>query len=67
LRPAPGARTQALKGLLHAAKIAVGERARLPLLFDGERLLCAGDRWIDASIGATVKSLRRARLKLRRA
>jgi hypothetical protein len=39
----------------------------LPLLFAGEgaksTLIAAGDRWIDASIAATVKSRRRARLK----
>lgn len=67
LRPGSRARTQALKSLLQAAKIPVEERARLPLLFAGENLLCASDRWIDASIAANVKSRRRARLKFRRA
>jgi tRNA(Ile)-lysidine synthase len=67
LRPGSRARTQALKSLLQAAKIPVDERARLPLLFAGERLICVGDRWIDASVSATVKSRRRGRLKLRRA
>jgi tRNA(Ile)-lysidine synthase len=65
------ARTQALKKLMQAAKLAVEQRARLPLLFAGEgpkgRLLAAGDRWIDASIAATVKSRRRARLVWTRA
>ena len=67
LRPGSQARTQALKSLLQAAKIPVDERMRLPLLFAGDRLVCAGDRWIDASVSATVKSRRRAQLRFRRA
>lgn len=67
LRLAPRARTQSLKKLLQAARVPVEERARLPLLFTGEgpkgRLLAVGDRWIDASISANVKSRRRARLQ----
>lgn len=66
LRPTPGARTQSLKKLLQAARMTVEERACLPLLFGGDTpkapLLAAGDRWIDASIAANVKSRRRARL-----
>ncbi len=66
LRPGPRARTQSLKKLLQAARLTTEERARLPLLFTGEgpkgQLIAAGDRWIDASITATVKSRRRARL-----
>jgi tRNA(Ile)-lysidine synthase len=63
LRLSAKARTQTLKALLQNAKVPVRERARLPLLFAGDRLIAAGDRWIDASIAATVKSRRRARLK----
>jgi len=63
LRPGPRARTQTLKKLLQAAKLSVETRARLPLLFSGDRLIAAGDRWIDASIAANVKSRRRARLR----
>jgi tRNA(Ile)-lysidine synthase len=66
LRPGPRARTQSLKKLMQAARMTVEERARLPLLFAGEgpkgRLIAAGDRWLDASVIATVKSRRRARL-----
>lgn len=69
LRPGPQARTQALKKLLQAAKLTVEQRARLPLLFGagpkgplGGKLIAAGDRWLDASVSATVKSRRRARL-----
>ena len=67
LRPSPRARTQSLKKLLQAARVSLEDRARLPLLFSGEgpkgRLVAAGDRWIDSSIAANVKSRRRARLK----
>jgi tRNA(Ile)-lysidine synthase len=62
LRPGVRARTQSLKKLLQAARLTVEERARIPLLFTGDRLVAAGDRWIDASIAANVKSRRRARL-----
>jgi tRNA(Ile)-lysidine synthase len=71
IRLAAGARTQSLKKLLQAARISVDERARLPLLFVGEgpkgRLVAVGDRWVDASIAANVKSRHRARLKWTRA
>jgi tRNA(Ile)-lysidine synthase len=71
IRLAAGARTQSLKKLLQAARISVEQRARLPLLFAGEgpkgRLIAVGDRWVDASIAANVKSRRRARLKWTRA
>jgi tRNA(Ile)-lysidine synthase len=67
LRPGAGARTQSVKKLLQAAHVSLEDRARLPLLFSGEgpkgRLIAVGDRWIDASIAANVKSRRRARLK----
>jgi tRNA(Ile)-lysidine synthase len=62
LRLGPRARTQTLKSLLQTARIPAGKRARLPLLFAGERLVAVSDRWIDASIAATVKSRRRGRL-----
>jgi tRNA(Ile)-lysidine synthase len=63
LRPGARARTQALKKLIQAAKMTVEERARLPLVFSGDRLIAAGERWIDASVAANDKSRRRARLK----
>jgi tRNA(Ile)-lysidine synthase len=65
LRPGPRARSQSLKKLLQAAKLTVEERARLPLLFAGGRdgsLIAVGDRWLDVSVLANVKSRRRARL-----
>ncbi|MEO8016934.1 MAG: tRNA lysidine(34) synthetase TilS [Pseudomonadota bacterium] len=67
LRPGVRARTQTLKALLQTARIPARERASLPLLFAGDRLVMVGDRWIDASITATVKSRRRCRLKWTRA
>ncbi len=63
LRPGAAARTQMLKKLIQLARMTVEERARLPLLFSGDRLIAAGDRWIDASIAANDKSRRRARLR----
>jgi tRNA(Ile)-lysidine synthase len=69
LRPGSRARTQSLKKLMQAARLPVEERARLPLLF-GEgpkgRLIAAGDRWLDVSALANVKSRRRARLVWKR-
>jgi tRNA(Ile)-lysidine synthase len=69
LRPGPRARTQSLKKLMQAAKLSPEDRTRMPLLF-GEgpkgRLIAAGDRWIDASVAANVKSRRRGRLVWRR-
>jgi tRNA(Ile)-lysidine synthase len=63
LRPGVRARTQTLKSLLQSARIPVELRTLMPLLFAGDRLVAAGDRWIDESIAAHVKSPRRARLK----
>ena len=67
LRPGPRARTQTLKKLIQSAKMSVEARESLPLLFSGKggklRLICAGDRWIDASVMANDKSPRRVRLR----
>jgi len=63
MRAGANARTRTLKSLLQDSKIPVDERARMPLLFAGPQLIAAGDRWVDASVAATVKSRRRARLK----
>ena len=63
LRPGLRARTQTLKKLIQAAKLPLEERARLPLVYSGDRLIAAGERWIDASIAANDKSRRRARLR----
>jgi tRNA(Ile)-lysidine synthase len=70
LRPGPRARNQALKKLIQAARLPLEERSRLPLLFSGnrpgDRLIAAGDHWLDASIMAGDKSRKRARLKWKR-
>jgi tRNA(Ile)-lysidine synthase len=70
LRPGPRARTQSLKKLMQSARLTLEQRARLPLIFAGQspkdRLIAAGDRWIDASVAANVKSRRRARLVWKR-
>jgi len=63
LRLSAKARTKTLKQLLQDAKIPLELRARMPLLFGNGRLLAVGDRWVDASVAATVKSRRRARLR----
>jgi tRNA(Ile)-lysidine synthetase-like protein len=66
LRPGPKARTQSLKKLIQAAKLPLEERAHVPLMFSGNpgnRLIAAGDRWIDASVASNDKSRRRARLR----
>jgi tRNA(Ile)-lysidine synthase len=57
------ARSRTLKALLQDSKISVEERAQMPLLFAMEQLIAAGDRWIDTSVGANVKSRQRARLR----
>ena len=63
LRLSEKARTQTLKALLQRARIPANERLHLPLLFAGAHLIAVADRWTDASIAATVKSRRRARLR----
>jgi tRNA(Ile)-lysidine synthase len=62
LRPVRGGPRRALKGLLQEARIPVEERARLPLLFAGERLLAVADLWLDESVQAAPASRRRGRL-----
>ena len=63
LRPGVNARNKSLKSLLQGAKLPVELRAQLPLMFNAEKLIAVGDRWIDASVAADDKSRRRARLR----
>jgi len=63
LRPRRGGPSRTLKALLQQARIASEERKRLPLLWAGERLLAAGDLWVDAQIQAAGDAPRRARLR----
>src|SRR6202042_3286818 len=47
LRPRGGGPTRALKTLLQEAQVPPVERARLPLVFAGARLVAVADRWSD--------------------
>ncbi|HEY7996327.1 MAG TPA: tRNA lysidine(34) synthetase TilS [Steroidobacteraceae bacterium] len=67
LRPAAGGPRRLLKGLLQEARVPLPERARLPLLYCGERLVAVGDRWLDASVQAGAQTRRRGRLRHRAA
>ena len=62
LRIARGGPRRMLKSLLQEAHIPADERARLPLLFDGERLIAVADWWLDESVQAHGASRQRARL-----
>jgi tRNA(Ile)-lysidine synthase len=62
LRPVRGGPRRSLKQLLQEAHVPLPLRARLPLLFDGERLIAAGDLWVDESVQAHRQTPRRARL-----
>lgn len=66
LRPRRGGPTRALKSLLQEARVPLGERTRLPLIYSGERLLAAADLWCDESLRAGPGSRRRGRLVWRR-
>jgi tRNA(Ile)-lysidine synthase len=67
LRPRAAGPTRTLKALLQEAHLAPTERARVPLLYAGTRLVAVGDLWIDASIHAEAHALRRARILWRHA
>jgi tRNA(Ile)-lysidine synthetase-like protein len=62
LRPVRGGARRTLKSLLQEAHVPVGQRAQLPLIFDGERLVAAADLWLDESVQAHSASRRRGRL-----
>jgi tRNA(Ile)-lysidine synthase len=57
--------SRSLKTLLQAARVAPADRSRWPLLFSGDTLIIAGDRWAAASVCATAKSKARARLAVK--
>jgi tRNA(Ile)-lysidine synthase len=62
LRPVRGGPRRTLKHLLQEARVPVTQRAHLPLVFDGERLIAAADLWIDESVQAHAASAHRGRL-----
>ena len=62
LRPVRGGARRTLKSLLQEAHVPVGQRAQLPLIFNGERLVAAADLWLDESVQAHGASRRRGRL-----
>ena len=66
LRPGARSPTRKLKALLQEARIPPRERGRLPLLYAGDRLVAVAGRWLDASVQASAKSRRRARLRFTR-
>jgi len=57
---------RSLKSLLQEARVPIGERARLPLVFAGERLVAVADLWLDESVQAGPQARRRARLVWKR-
>jgi tRNA(Ile)-lysidine synthase len=62
LRPVRGGARRTLKSLLQEARVPLAERARMPLIYAGERLVAVADRWVDESVQARPSSTRRARL-----
>lgn len=63
MRVSRGGPRRALKSLLQEARVPIGQRASLPLLFAGEVLLAAGELWVDESIRAARDTLSRGRLR----
>jgi tRNA(Ile)-lysidine synthase len=59
---APGRPRRALKSLLRESQLPLGERARLPLIYGGARLLAVADLWVDESAQAGPGARRRGRL-----
>jgi tRNA(Ile)-lysidine synthase len=64
---AAGRPRRALKSLLQESQVPVAQRARLPLVFSGGRLVAVADLWLDESVQAGPKARRRARLVWKRA
>lgn len=62
LRPRAGGPSRSVKSLLQAARIAPWERAALPLVYAGGRLVAVADLWIDAQFQARAGTRGRARI-----
>ena len=58
----PGRPRRALKSLLRESQLPPAERARLPLIFSGSKLVAVADLWLDESVQARPRTRRRARL-----
>lgn len=58
---AAGGPRRTLKSLLQESGLPPAERARLPLVYGGARLLAVADLWLDQSVQAQAASRRRAR------
>jgi tRNA(Ile)-lysidine synthase len=54
---------RALKSLLQEARVPIAQRARLPLIFSGAKLVAVADLWLDESVQARPGARRRARLR----
>ena len=59
---APGRPRRTLKSLLRESQLPPAERARLPLIFSGSKLVAVADLWLDESVQARPRTRRRARL-----
>jgi tRNA(Ile)-lysidine synthase len=66
LRVRSGGPRRALKSLLQEARVPLTERARMPLVFAGSRLIAAADLWIDESVRAGPGAAHRAQLLWRK-
>ncbi len=58
---APGGPRRTLKSLLRESQLPPAQRARLPLVFSGARLVAIADVWLDESVQAGPRARRRAR------
>ncbi len=65
LRPVRGGVRRTLKGLLQEARVAVEERARLPLIFRGDTLVAVAGLYLDAEVQAGAATRHRGRLSYR--
>ena len=53
---------RALKSLLRESRLRPAQRARLPLIYSGAKLVAVADLWLDESVQAGPAARRRARL-----
>jgi tRNA(Ile)-lysidine synthase len=65
LRVAPHRPSQAVRTLMQTARVPAAQRALLPRVWAGRRLLAVGERWLDASIQSQESSVMRGRLTVK--